>query len=133
MAGKPAARVQVKGAKEFRAAMKAAQADLRDLTATNKAAAAVVAKEAINRAPILSGDLAGSIRAKGTRTTGRVLAGSNAIPYAGVIHFGWPAHGISPNPFLYEAADDRTDEVIDVYNARIEDIVKKIDRMTPDV
>lgn len=131
MAGKPAARVQVKGAAEFRRAMKGMGADLSDLSRTHKDAAELVARAARQKVPIRSGKLAASIRSKATRTRAVVLAGSDAIPYAGVIHFGWPAHGISPNPFLYDAADDRTDEVIDLYNTRIEEMVRKVERTTP--
>lgn len=131
MAGKPAARVQVKGAAEFRRAMKGMGADLSDLSKTHKDAAELVARDARSLAPFRSGHLVGSIRSKATRTRAVVLAGSDAIPYAGVIHFGWPAHGISPQPFLYDAADDRTNEVIDLYNARIEQMIRKVERTTP--
>lgn len=132
MAGKPAARVQVRGAAEFRKAMKAAGADLKDLKEANKAAAEVVATDARSRAPFRTGALIKSIRSKATKTYGRVMAGSDLVPYAGPIHFGWPAHGISPNPFLYDAADDKTSEVVSKYNSAVEAIVRKVDRMTPD-
>jgi hypothetical protein len=130
-AGKPAARVQVRGAAEFRKAMKGMGADLKDLTAANKEAAELVARDARQRVPIRSGKLVGSIRTKATKTRAEVLAGSNTIPYAGVIHFGWPAHGIAPQPFLYDAADDRTDDVVNLYNERIEAMVRKVERTTP--
>ena len=106
-AGKPA--VRVKGAAEFRAAMKRMGADLSDLTAINRQAAETVAGTARDKAPRLTGALESSIRAGATRTRGTVKAGSRAIPYAGVIHFGWPAHNISPQPFIYDALDERVD------------------------
>lgn len=128
-AGKPA--VQVTGAREFRRAMSKMGADLKDLSAINKAAAQTVADEARGRAPVLTGRLAGSVRAGATRTKGYVRAGGRAIPYAGVIHFGWPAHNISPNPFIYDALDDRKQDVIDKYEAHIEALVEKVGRETP--
>ena len=131
MAGTPAARVQIKGAAEFRKAMKAAGDDLKDLSATHKDAAELVAADARSRAPFRTGTLIKSIRSKGTRTAGRVLAGSDVVPYAGVIHFGWPAHGISPNPFLYDAADDRTNDVIRLYEGRVDAMITKVERTTP--
>lgn len=128
-AGKPAVRVE--GAREFRAAMKRMGADLSDLTAINKAASSIVAQRAREYVPRLSGRLEGSIRAGATRTRGYVKAGNNGIPYAGVIHFGWPGHGIEPDPFLYDASDDRRGEVIDRYEAHIEALVEKVGRETP--
>lgn len=129
MAGTPA--VKVTGAKEFRAAMKRMDGDLSDLSAINKAAAETVAGDARGRAPVLSGTLAGSIRAGATRTRGYVKAGSKGIPYAGPIHFGWPRHNIEPQPFVYDALDDRRGEIIDRYEAHIEALVDKVERETP--
>ena len=51
-----------------------------------------------------------------------VRAGRAAVPYAGVIHFGWAAHSIAPQPFLYDAADARADEVLAKFH---EDINKQ--------
>jgi hypothetical protein len=130
-AGKPAARVQVRGAAEFRKAMKGMGADLKDLTAANKEAAKTVLEAAKENSPVLSGQLRASGRAKATRTSGRVMFGGSTVPYAGVIHFGWPAHGISPNPFMYDAADDRADEVAGAYQAAIDKMIRKVERVTP--
>jgi HK97 gp10 family phage protein len=129
VAGKPA--VKVSGAREFRAAMKAMGADLGDLTAINRAAAQKVADTARSNAPVLTGRLAGSVRAGATRTRGTVKAGTNGIPYAGVIHFGWPGHGIEPQPFIYDALDERKGEVIEAYEAHIEALVEKVARDKP--
>lgn len=126
---KPA--IQVRGAKELRRALKGMDADLKDLSAANKAAAAVVARDAIGRAPRLTGKLAGSIKARSTRTRGFVTAGGPMIPYAGPIHFGWPQHNIAPQPFLYDALDARRSEVIDVYEKRIDSIIREVDARTP--
>ena len=130
MAGQPA-RVQVRGAKEFRKAMKGMGADLKDLTAANKEAARTVLEAAKENAPVLSGHLRASGRTKATRTQARVMFGGDAIPYAGVIHFGWPAHGISPNPFLYDAADERRDDVVNAYEHAIAKMIREVERITP--
>jgi len=128
-AGQPA--IQVQGAKELRAALKRMGADLVDLTAINKAAAEKVAESARDIVPHLTGALGGTIKATATRTRGRVQAGSRPVPYAGPIHFGWPARNISPQPFLYEALDERRDEVVEAYEAHIEALVEKVGRETP--
>ena len=132
MAGKPAARIQVTGAKELRAAMKAANADLKDWTAVHKRAAEPVQVTAQDIVPVLTGKLRGSIKVRATKTSARVIAGSGVVPYAGPIHFGWPAHNIAAQPFLWDAADVSTDDVTEIYNREVEGLVRKIDRMTPD-
>jgi hypothetical protein len=126
-----APRVQVEGAKELRAALRRMGDDLEDLKATHKAAAELVVRRGKDIVPHLTGALGGTIRPGATKTRGYVAAGRKAVPYAGPIHFGWPAHNISPQPFLYDALDDRRDAVVELYEARIEALVRKLDRETP--
>lgn len=100
----PAPQVQIDGLGKLRRALREAGDDLADLKDANAAAAALVAGAAAARAPRRSGRLAGSIR--GNRAAGRasILAGGAAVPYAGPIHWGWPARGIEAQPFATEAA-----------------------------
>ncbi len=111
--------------------MKHMGADLKDMTAVNKQAAEIVAQSARGLAPVLSGQLRGSIRAKGTQKYGSVAAGRRSIPYAGPIHFGWPRHGIEAQPFIYDALEERSDDVIEKYDQFIEALVIKVGRDTP--
>lgn len=50
-----------------------------------------------------TGKLAASPRAGRGKTKAVVRAGGRRVPYAGVQHYGWPAHNITPNPFLTNA------------------------------
>ena len=111
--------------------MKHMGADLKDYTAVNKRAAEMVAEGARQRVPVLTGDLKGSIKARATKTRGYVKAGGKGIPYAGPIHFGWPRHNISANPFIFDALDDRKSDVIEAYEGYIEALVEKVGRETP--
>ena len=77
-AGKPAARVQVKGAVEFRRAMRNMGADLKDLSRANKDAATTVLNAAKDNSPVLSGQLRASGRAKATRTSGSTASSRRA-------------------------------------------------------
>ncbi len=131
MAAGKSARIQVTGAKELRVALKRMGADVKDLSVIHREAAEDVASAARQRAPVLSGALQGSIRAKGTKTRGTVTAGGRGLPYAGPIHFGWPAHSIAPNPFIFDALDARKDEVVQRYERRIGDLVERVGRETP--
>lgn len=120
--------IRVEGLSNLRNTLRAADRSLtKDLREANKEAATVVAKEAkAATVPRRSGRLAGSIRPGATQTAGVVRAGKAGVPYAGVIHFGWPRRRISPQPFLYEAADRRLQEVTDLYAERVDKILNKI-------
>ena len=89
-------------------------------------AAEIVARDAAVRAPRRSGMLADSIRSKATSYGGAaVTVGGSGVPYAGVIHFGWGAHGIAAQPFLYRALDERHAEVFELYDHRLKALVEK--------
>jgi hypothetical protein len=78
-------------------------------------AANIVVKEAQRLVPKRSGKLQKSIRAGKVVSGAKVSAGRKTVPYAGAIHFGWARRNIRPNPFLYDAADNRVNEVMDTY------------------
>lgn len=97
-------RVTVEGVDRLVRTLKRAGVDISDLKAAHSAVAAFVAGEAAARAPRRSGALAGSVRGARLQSRARVSAGRSSIPYAGPIHWGWPARRISSQPFVSEAA-----------------------------
>ena len=119
--------VRIEGLKDLRKRLKKAGESYDDLKAAGLEAATVVADEARSvTVPYDSGTLAATIRPAGQAKGAVVRAGTSGVPYAGPIHFGWPDHNIAPQPFLYEAADARLDEVVDVYLRRVEEITDSI-------
>lgn len=124
-------RIEVVGGKQLRREMKQMGEDMAQLTDVNRQAAEPVASTAQQLAPVLSGRLANTITVKATRTRATVQAGGKLVVYAGPIHFGWPAHNISPQPFLYDALDKRADDVQRAYADRVEALVRKFDREAP--
>lgn len=124
--GGQGAKIQIAGLKETQKALRDMGDDLRDeMKSTHKAAAEVIVEGSKRYVPVRSGQLAASIRAIATRTSGKVRAGSAAVPYAGPIHFGWPARRIKPQPFIYDAMDVRRQEVYDIYAKRIYGLIDK--------
>lgn len=124
--GGQGAKIQIAGLKETQKALASMSDDLKDeMKSTHKAAAEVIVEGSKRYVPVRTGRLAASIRAVATRTSGRVRAGSAAVPYAGPIHFGWPARRIKPQPFIYDAMDVRRQEVYDLYAARIYGLIDK--------
>jgi hypothetical protein len=125
--------VRIQGARELRRNINRmqdavdTQAAKADMKAAHLQGAAIVRDVAVTLVPIQLGRLRDTIRASGTIKSGRVRAGFVRVPYAGPIHFGWPARGIKPQPFLYDALDRRRSEVMANYERSIADIVKKYD------
>lgn len=119
-------RVEVDGLRALRARLRRMGDDLADLKAANAAAAGLVAAAAAARAPRRSGRLAGSLR--GNRALGRatISAGGARLPYAGPIHYGWPAHGIAAQPFISDAATATESQWLPLYAAAVDQAVDKV-------
>jgi hypothetical protein len=124
------AAIQIEGGAKLRRAFRDAEAGMEDLKDLHKSLADDVAGTAKTKVPVRTGRLQRSIRGSGTKTAARVRAGNNrasgatAVPYGPAIHFGWSRRGIKPQPFLYEALDDRRQDVINDYNAEIRHMIK---------
>lgn len=118
--------VRVDGARELRRTLKAAGDDLTDLKAVNATIARYVALRAAAMSPRRSGRLAGSVRGNQAKTMAAVRAGGARVPYAGVIHWGWPRHHIAANPFLVDAAHITEPTWTRYYLREIERIIGKV-------
>lgn len=107
--------VEIEGAKQLRKIARDAgdREARRALSAGHKAAADIVATRAKDHVPYRSGALYGSIRPSGTLSAASVRAGSASVPYAGPIHYGWPARNIEPNMFIAQAVGDKLGDVRD--------------------
>lgn len=116
--------VEIDGLRELRKQLRKAGDDMAELKAANAEAAATVQGAA--RAPQRTGRLAGSVRSTGTKTAGIVRAGRKAIPYAGPIHYGWPARNIAPQPFLTTAAKQTEPTWVPIYEAHIDRILSQV-------
>lgn len=126
MVERPPVHVEVPGLRKLRRDLRAMGDDLADLRAASTEAAGIVADAASDRAPHLSGKLAASVRASNTTTGARVAAGGPTVPYAGPIHWGWPAHNIAPHPFIPDAAEATEDRWVGVYVSHLERAVAKV-------
>jgi hypothetical protein len=94
--------VTLEGDDTLRRTLSAAESDIRELD--QLPSARLVAERAAARAPKVSGTLGRSVYAKDMGTG--VAAALSDLIYAPVIHNGWAAHHISPQPFLTTALDD---------------------------
>lgn len=96
-----------------------------DMKPAHLASAELVVMNAKPMAPVLTGRLQQSLRAFARQRAGIVRAGNTSVPYAGPIVFGWPARAIKPNPFIYEAADERRAQIAAIYSKRMDEVIAK--------
>jgi hypothetical protein len=96
--------VSLEGDETLRRTLGAAEDDLRDMDQSENGR--IVEQRAQANAPKRSGTLRGSIYVR-DMGKGAVAVKSDLI-YAPVIHYGWAAHNISPQPFLTTALADST-------------------------
>lgn len=124
--------VRVEGGRELRRSLRRAAGNLNDLKAAHGAAGAIVAAAAKPRAPRgPSGDLGASVRSSGTTTAAIVRAGYASVPYAGPIHWGWPARHIAPQPWLSTTAQATEPTWLAIYETAVERVLDTITGATP--
>lgn len=122
----PRATIEIEGARQLRATLAKAGADLNDFKAAHREVGAYVGARAVALAPKVSGRLAGSMRPSSAKASATVRFGSSSIPYAGVIHWGWAGHNIAANPFASTAAETTEPQWLPVYMARVQRIVDSV-------
>ena len=111
---------EIEGLREVQKALnKFSDATRKEMQSTHLKAAEIVVGASKRFVPIKTGALAQSIRPAAVMSGGRVKVGSASVPYAGPIHFGWPARRIKPQPFVYDTLDTRRGEVSRLYEKRI--------------
>lgn len=108
--------VTVVGDTRVRATLAAAAAHLDHLEAAHQSASRLVLQRSRGAAPKRTGRLARSLSASSKGDEARVATG---LVYAGVIHYGWAAHGISAHPYLVPVAEASQPIWIQAYKAEV--------------
>lgn len=100
-----------------------------ELLVAYRQAGTVVVKGSRRKAPELSGLLKRSIRNQWSGGRATVLAGkpsNESVEYAGVIHYGWAAHNITPQPFIHDALRDDWTQVYETFTEAVDRVTAKI-------
>ena len=119
--------LEVEGGRTLRATLKKAGVNLGDLKAVHKQSATVAASAARSKVPTVGGGLGRTIRAAGTKTAGIVRAGNNSrVPYAQVVHWGWPRRSRPAQPFITEGAQSSESTWIRVYENYVAQTIAQI-------
>ena len=117
--------VTIKGVNEVIRSLKQYQGAVDDLKDANAAIGNKVAVTAKATAPFNTGRLAGTVRANRAMKKVQIKAGGAAVPYAGVIEYGWPARQIEAQPYLRRAAWDNRDYAKEQYSVNLQAIARK--------
>lgn len=127
-------RIQVEGLDELRRELRRlGDAELpKQLRDVNRSASEALARRAAPRAPVRTGRLQASVRGLGSQRDARVKAGGARVPYAAAVHWGTRArvglrgpHNIPRRPFIYEAAEQARDDILDDYVKAIDDMFRQ--------
>lgn len=124
--GFASAAVEVEGLKELRRTLKKAGGDVNDLKLANRHAAESIKPIAAGLAPKVSGRLVGTLRVGATQKAGLLRSGRKLVPYAGPIHWGWPARGIRPHPYMTAAATNNEHIWMKAYLDEVDRAIKKV-------
>lgn len=114
------------GLRSFIKQLESLGADVTDLKAAFNRIGNIVAQEARQLVPVRSGRLAASIRPSTQKNAATIRVGSAAVPYAGPIHFGWPARNIQQNVFLYNASAAKRDEVVNTLKEELDRLIAQL-------
>lgn len=114
---------RVTGIEPVTRALRGLTADLADLPGDDAGKAAAEAVR--DRVPRLSGALAATVTAVSGPSRIEVLAGSAAVPYAGVINYGSPARNIVAAKFLDDGAEDGMPAVLRHMESDINHIIRR--------
>ena len=119
--------ISISGVKEVTDTLKKLGRDLESNIELNKELSTTLSQKASALAPKLTGALASSVVGNPSAEKAQIMAGSAAVPYAGVIEYGWPDRNIDAQPYLNPAVNDNMGYIIEKYNDSIQKAIKQYD------
>lgn len=117
--------VQVEGLRELKRRLRRIEGGLADLKTEHRWVSDFVLGRARPSAPRRSGRLAATMRGSGTVSASVLRVGTARVPYAGPIHYGWPARDIAAQPWLIDAAQQSEPVWSRHFNETITDLVER--------
>jgi hypothetical protein len=112
---------EVEGLDRFTATLSDAADQLGDMDGASRAVGSMVVNVASRLAPKRTGALAASVSA--VTTVANVVDVRAGTAYAGPIHWGWPAHGITAQPFIQDAIRMNEDDIVELYADEVVEIL----------
>ena len=119
------ANISIQGVKEVTDSLDKLARDLGSNIELNKELSTTLSQKASAMAPKLTGALASSIVGNPSAEKAQILAGSAAVPYAGVIEYGWPKKNIQAQPYLTTTVNNNLGYIVAKYENSITGIIKQ--------
>lgn len=119
------ANISIQGVKEVEDSLKKLGRDLESNIELNKELSTTLSQKASALAPKLTGALASSVVGNPSAEKAQIMAGSAAVPYAGVQEYGWPQRNIKAQPYLRPAVYNNIGYIIEKYNESIQKAIKQ--------
>jgi phage gpG-like protein len=119
--------ITIQGVKEVTDSLNKLARDLESNIELNKELSTTLSQKASALAPRLTGALASSVQGNPSAEKAQILAGSTAVPYAGVQEYGWPQKNIKAQPYLNPAVNNNMGYIIEKYNDSIQKAIKQYD------
>jgi len=119
--------ITIQGVKEVTDSLNKLARDLESNIELNKELSTTLSQKASALAPRLTGALASSVQGNPSAEKAQILAGSAAVPYAGVQEYGWPEKNIKAQPYLNPAVNNNMGYIIEKYNDSIQKAIKQYD------
>lgn len=121
----PAA-LRVEGVSRLVRTLRDAEVDLDELKDVTAAAGLLAAAAIRPLVPVRRGRLVGSMRSNRAARRATVSLGRASVPYAGPIHWGWPARNIPAQPFGEEGLQLAEPAITELYVTGIEKILDRV-------
>ena len=119
--------ITIQGIKEVTDSLNKMARDLESNIELNKELSTTLSQKASALAPRLTGALASSVVGNPSAEKAQIMAGSAAVPYAGVQEYGWPEKNINAQPYLRPAIHNNMGYIIEKYNDSIQKAIKQYD------
>ena len=119
------ANISIQGVKEVTDSLDKLARDLGSNIELNKELSTTLSQKASAMAPKLTGALASSIVGNPSAEKAQILAGSAAVPYAGVIEYGWPKKNIQAQPYLTTTVNNNLGYIVAKYQNSITGMIKQ--------
>lgn len=118
--------VQVEGLARLNRTLTKFGTDMQNLKAAHVRVAQYVIAAAKPTAPRRTGRLAGDMRAANTKNKAAVYVGRASIPYAGPIHYGWPARNITAQPWLLTTIHNTEPAWLSMYMTEVDHALAQV-------
>jgi len=100
-----------------------------DLSGATTRIRSLVVPPAISGAPVKTGRLRSTVKARKYPNKVEVQAGNNTtVPYANPIHWGWQARNIPPNNWIEKVRDDKFTAVVEIFKEETQKLIDRVER-----